>query len=86
MTNLVLGLGSPMQSRKSVRIAPHPGELHWAMGSALCEDGRIYLQWAADHEKHELDMKLYLPDGWTAEYDIPFELTGWSIRANGKKL
>lgn len=86
MTNLVLGLGSPMQSRKSVRIAPHPGELHWAMGSALCEDGRIYLQWAADHEKHELDMKLYLPDGWTAEYDIPFELTGWSIRVNGKKL
>lgn len=86
MTNLILGLGSPMQSRKTVRISPHPGDLYWAMGSALCEDGRIDLQWAADHEKHELAMKLYLPDGWAAEYDIPFELSGWNVEVNGKKL
>ena len=86
MTNLVLGLGSPMQSSRTVVIAPHPGELSWAMGSALCEDGRIYLQWAADPEKHELAMKLYLPDRWTAEYQFPFELTGWKISVNGTEL
>lgn len=86
ITNKVLGLGEPMQKTKTVVINPHPGDLKWAGGSALCADGIIYLRWSADHEAHVLDMELRLPDGWAAHYESPFELTGWKIRINGKDI
>ena len=84
MTNQILGLGIPMQSTKTVMISPHPGELNWACGNAVCEEGNIYFKWSADHENHIFDMTLYLPKGWEARYELPFELSGWSIRLNGK--
>lgn len=86
MTNLILGLGEPMQLTKTVRISPHPGKLKWASGSAHCQDGMIFLRWSADDTEHILDMLLVLPKGWTAQYDIPFELAGWMVRVNGKEL
>ena len=86
MTNLILGLGEPMRLTKTVRISPHPGKLKWASGSAHCQDGTIFLRWSADDTEHILDMLLVLPKGWTAQYDIPFELAGWMVRVNGKEL
>jgi hypothetical protein len=79
MTNTVLGLGMPMQRTKTVRISPHPGDLNWAGGSVKCADGTIFLRWSADHEEHVLEMFLHLPKGWTARYEMPFELAGWTI-------
>lgn len=86
MTNLILGLGEPMQLTKTVRISPHPGKLKWASGSARCQEGTIFLRWSADESEHVLDMLLTLPAGWTAQYEMPFELTGWTVRVNGRKL
>lgn len=83
LTNEVLGLGMPLQSTKTVRISPHPGGLKWAYGSAVCSDGIIFVRWAADHEDHILDVELFLPEGWNAVYDFPFELSSWTIRING---
>lgn len=85
MTNVILGLGMPMQRTKTIKISPHPGTLKWAGGSAVCEDGKIFLRWQADHEKHLFDMMLYLPNGWKAEFDFPFELNGWNVKVNGKE-
>lgn len=86
LTNLILGLGEPMQLTRTVRISPHPGKLKWAGGSACCQEGTIFLRWRADDTEHTLDMLLVLPKGWTAQYDIPFELTGWTVRVNGDIL
>ena len=44
----------------------------------------MYLEWHADHEAHVLDMELTLPEGWTPEVVIPFELSGWKVYMNGK--
>ena len=84
MTSEVLGLGAPMQRTKTVRIAPHPGELKWASGSERCDDGLIFLRWSADDEAHVLDMQLVLPQGWSYELALPFELSGWTVRLNGE--
>lgn len=84
IVNQVLGLGQPFQLTHTVRINPHPGELNWACGNAVCEEGDIYLEWHADHEAHVLDMELTLPEGWTPEVVIPFELSGWKVYMNGK--
>ena len=45
IVNQVLGLGQPMQLTRTIRINPHPGELNWACGSAVCADGRIFFEW-----------------------------------------
>lgn len=84
ITNYILGLGMPMQRTKRVTISPHPGELKWASGRAYCEDGEIFLSWTADQEEHVLDMVLSLPEDWEAEYIIPFELQGWTVKVNGE--
>lgn len=86
LTHKVLGLGTPMQRTKTVKIQPHPGDLKWAGGSAVCEDGMIFLRWAADPQAHVLDMELLLPDDWRAAFEMPFELSGWEIRCNGKSI
>ena len=86
IVNQVLGLGQPEQLTKTVVIAPHPGELDWAYGSALCEDGEITLDWKADQEKHVLDMQLVLPEGWNYVLRLPFALSGWRVRLNGEEL
>ncbi|OUP80907.1 hypothetical protein B5F07_19305 [Lachnoclostridium sp. An169] len=86
MTQLILGLGEARQRSKTITISPHPCGLTWASGSAGCEDGDFFLRWYADYEEHELDMMLLLPDGWKAEYRLPFELTGWKVRVNGEEL
>lgn len=86
ITNHVLGLGQPLQKSRSICISPHPGQLCWARGSAQCADGPIFLNWSADHEEHVLDIILMLPEGWKAEYDFPFELSGWKIILNGEVI
>ncbi len=86
IVNQVLGLGAPLQETKTIRISPHPGRLHWAGGSANCMDGPILLWWQADWEAHELKMRLVLPEGWTPEFDIPFEWKGWGVWCNERKL
>ncbi len=86
LTNLILGLGEPLQLTRTVRISPHPGRLKWASGSARCQEGTIFLRWSADETEHVLDMMLILPKGWTAQYEMPFELTGWTVRVNGERL
>lgn len=84
LTNQVLGLGQPQQGKKCIKISPHPGELNWAAGSAKCEDGPIFMNWAANYDEHVLKINLTLPEGWEAEYDMPFELVGWMILINGE--
>lgn len=84
LTAAVLGLGAPCQRRRTVKISPHPGKLLWACGSAKCRDGEFLMEWSADQRQHILDIRLQIPEGWKAEYDLPFELSGWIIRINGK--
>ncbi len=86
LVNHVLGLGQPMQRTKSVKINPNPGTLNWAAGSAKCEDGMIFMNWSADGEGHILKITLHLPKGWVPEFEIPFELTGWTILVNDELL
>lgn len=83
LVNEVLGLGQPRQLTRTVRIAPHPGELLWASGTALCCDGSIAFAWTADQDRHILDMELSLPKEWTPEICLPFELSGWTVLLNG---
>lgn len=83
MTNKILGLGQPHQLTKSVVIEPHPCRLKWANGAAKCADGPIRLRWSADYEEHIFDMTLSLPEGWTYELKLPFELNGWTVQLNG---
>ncbi|MBQ7371496.1 MAG: hypothetical protein IJW67_06385, partial [Blautia sp.] len=82
ITQQVLGLGEPQEKTKTIVIAPHPGTLTWAKGTARCKDGMFFLKWMADHEKHILYLTLQLPKGWKADYRFPFELQGWEIRQN----
>lgn len=84
LVNKVLGLGSPEEGTKTIRISPHPGELRWAAGSAGCTDGLILLSWSADHDRHQLEIRLDMPRTWKYTLDIPFELVGWMILINGK--
>lgn len=86
LTSHVLGLGAPLQRTKTVRIAPHPCRLRWARGTARCAEGMISLCWSADEETHEFDMRLMLPRGWSYTLDLPFELSGWTVRLNGETV
>lgn len=86
LTNKVLGLGQPMERTKTVCIEPHPGQLRWAEGAAVCGDGMIFLKWSADADEHTLQMSLSLPEGWQAEFSRSFELSGWKIELNGKTV
>ena len=86
LTNKVLGLGQPMERTKTVCIEPHPGQLRWAEGAAVCGDGMIFLKWSADADEHTLQMSLSLPEGWKAEFSRSFELSGWKIELNGKTV
>ena len=86
LTNKVLGLGQPMERTKTVCIEPHPGQLRWAEGAAVCGDGMIFLKWSADADEHTLQMSLSLPEGWKAEFRRSFELSGWKIELNGKTV
>ena len=86
LTEKVLGLGQPIQRRKTIIIEPHPGNLRWAEGAAKCEDGIIFLKWSADADLHKLRISLTLPEGWTADFHRAFELSGWQIEMNGTLL
>lgn len=82
ITNQVLGLGEPSERTRTIVIAPHPGKLRWARGSAKCIDGMIYLKWSAYQEEHILRMMLTIPDTWKYRLEVPFELSGWQIYVN----
>lgn len=84
MTNVILGLGQPREYDKTVVIAPHPCNLAWANGTAACSDGKLALRWDADYESHTLHMLLHVPQGWSYEVKLPFELNGWTVTINGK--
>lgn len=76
LINDVLGIGQPEEATKTVMIAPCPGNLTWAHGTAKCSDGMIDLQWRADHERNLITLHLSVPDGWQAEIRVPL---GWAI-------
>ena len=86
IVNDVLGLGQPRQSTKSFRLCPHPGELRWANGTARTCDGIIFMEWGSDSDEHILNIRLQMPEGWTYEFERPFELSGWTITVNGGNL
>lgn len=84
MTNKVLGLGQPLQQKKTVILEPHPMHLTWASGTAQCMDGPISLRWSANHYEHVLEMSLQLPPNWKYQLKLPFELSGWTVRLNNE--
>lgn len=86
MTNKILGLGQPKQLTKTICIEPHPCKLKWASGAAKCSDGPIRFHWSADYEEHIFDMTLSLPENWTYELKLPFELNGWTILLNQEEI
>ena len=86
LTDQFLGLGSPNQKEKTVVIAPDPCGRTWAYGRKQCADGTLTLRWSADQMTHELDLWLFLPEGWKPEIQLPFSLCGWTVRVNGKIL
>lgn len=86
ITNKILGLGQPMHLTRTIRIEPHPGKLKWANGTAYCKDGPIHFCWSANHHDHIFDMTLLIPEGWTYELKLPFELNGWTVLLNKKEI
>ena len=85
LTERILGLGQPNESKKTVMIQPCPMNLRWARGKAECSDGSVYFKWSADQEEHTLHMTLSLPEGWRPEVQLPFSLAGWEVTLNGKE-
>ena len=75
----VLGLGAPSELEKKVVIRPNPGELNWARGAEKCSDGMIFMDCRADQEEHTLEISLSLPEGWSYELQVPFELENWKV-------
>lgn len=86
LVETVLGLGEPEEGAKIVRIEPHPGQLRYASGTAGCSDGMILVRWQADHNRHVLDVRYHLPDGWKMQFCRSFELSGWKIVLNGQEV
>jgi len=82
LTEHVLGLGHPVQSTKTIRIAPRACGLNWAMGTAKCEDGMFYMDWKADELDRRMEINLQIPEGWTPEFDFGNALKGWNVTVN----
>ncbi|HHV11665.1 MAG TPA: hypothetical protein GXX75_15440 [Clostridiales bacterium] len=78
----VLGIGEPGLLTKSIRIAPHPLGLHWAMGKVSCQDGEISVDWKSDYVQKKFGMNIKVPEGWKADIVYPKELEGWDITVN----
>lgn len=77
----ILGIGEPQRSTKTVRIAPQPGELIWAMGKVPCgEDGYISLKWVVDREERVFTVEMSVPEGWDYEFIVPESYREWTIR------
>lgn len=85
LTNDVLGLGAPSLSDHTIRIAPAPGDLCWAAGSAVCGEDEFFMEWSHDADAYRLDIQLTVPEDWTPVYDFPKELHGYRIFINGKE-
>jgi len=61
----ILGLGIPDETKKTVRIEPHPSGLRWARGSVMTSDGLITVSWVSRDGEPELSVSL--PAGWKKE-------------------
>lgn len=85
LANHILGLGQPEGKNKTIRIAPHPGELRWAQGTACCQDGLIFCSWRANQDSHILELQTMVPEGWKVEFYRDFSLIGWKIIWNGEE-
>lgn len=86
IVNNILGLGQPLEYNKTIEICPHPGDIAWAHGTALCSDGVICFGWYSDSDNHIIDMYLSMPEGWGIKIKFPFELENWVKILNGDRM
>lgn len=86
LTNDVLGLGAPHLSDHTIRIAPAPGELRWASGSAACGTDEFFMEWSNDADERILAIHLEIPDGWKPVYVFPDELYGYTVIVNDEVI
>lgn len=86
LSQKVLGIGEPNALVKTIEICPHPCGLRWCRGSVATKDGLVYMSWSCDEDSHTLNILLNIPKEWTPIYKWPFELNGWTIFVNDKKV
>jgi alpha-L-rhamnosidase len=71
MHRVIGGIAPGEPGYRTVRIAPRPGgDLQWARTSLDSRHGRIEVEWRRT-EGGGLDLDVAVPDGVTAEIDLP---------------
>jgi alpha-L-rhamnosidase len=71
MYRVIVGISPAKPGYRTVRIAPRPGGgLTWAKGSLNTRHGLIAVSWTCD-DNNRLDVTVTVPDGVTAEVDLP---------------
>ena len=88
MHRVILGISPAEPGYRSVRIAPRPGGgLTWARGSLQTRHGLVAVSWQAA-EDNRLDVTVTLPDGITAELELPgsppVQVTGGEHTLSGR--
>lgn len=88
MHRVILGVSPAEPGYRSVRIAPRPGGgLTWARGSLQTRHGLVAVSWQAA-EDNRLDVTVTLPDGITAEVELPgsppVQVTGGEHTLSGR--
>ena len=82
----VLGLDIPEAfPEKRVRVAPHPGELRFACGTAKTPDGLISVSWSKNDAGFEL--RVNAPRSYRVDLILPEEVRGHaSVTVNGEPV
>ena len=71
MHRVIVGISPTEPGYRAVRIAPRPGGgITWAKGSLRTRHGVVAVSWQAG-ENGRLDVTVTVPDGVTAEVDVP---------------
>jgi alpha-L-rhamnosidase len=88
MHRVTLGINAAEPGYRRVRIAPRPGGgLTWAKGSLQTRHGLVAVSWQAA-EDNRLDVTVMLPDGITAEVELPgsppVQVTGGEHALSGR--
>ena len=82
----VLGLDIPeVFPEKRVRVAPHPGELRFACGTAKTPDGLISVSWSKNDAGFEL--RVNAPASYRVDLILPDEVRGHTtVTVNGEPV
>ena len=82
----ILGVKQVDAAEKKVYICPWPGKLRWAEGNFDVDGTTAMLHWSADTDARQMNLTLWLPEGWQAVYPVADRLPGWKIIVNSQEV